>query len=68
MIIVTVLLDFVTQNHFAFGRTGEGREERDVVLQMLQSLKNETLKFEAIISFGPDPEEDLLSCCCPWQS
>ena len=39
LVVVAILLDLVTQHHLALGRAGEGREERDVVLQVLQSLK-----------------------------
>ena len=38
LVVVAILLDLVTQNHLALGRTCESREQRDVVLQMLQSL------------------------------
>ena len=41
LIVVTILLHLVTQNHLALGGTRESREEGDVVLQMLQSLKLE---------------------------
>ena len=39
LVVVAILLDLVTQNHLALGRTCEGREQRNVVLQMLQSLE-----------------------------
>ena len=38
LVVITIFLDLVTQNHFTLSRAGESGKQRNVILQMPQNL------------------------------
>ena len=48
LVVVAVLLDLVAQHHLTLGGAGEGREQSNVGLDVLQSLQNIEMKISNI--------------------